>query len=300
MAAKRLVMCTSSGCLQYGPDRYKNLGIDIIPIHLFFRNKEYLEGTEDCIDPQQLYNEMKTTKDFKNDLPHTAMPTFEEISAHFDKAIADGYDEVICICISSGLGGTWNFISLVANNYRDKLKIHVIDSKIVAFNEGYLAVLAQKMINEGKSTEEILDEIEWTKSKQRFIGYTPKLDYLIFNGRLKGAKAFMGKLIKVCPILMFNKDGELVPLVNKVGPKAAAEGACQELIKIINGRDSKDYILLRSFSGSGSSDKLIEAEKKYPIKTNHEDMIFDPVSGVHCGPWIAGYNYIPLRRDDER
>ena len=43
---------------------------------------------------------MENTKDVKDNLPHTAMPTYEEIASHFKKAIEDGYDEVICIAIS--------------------------------------------------------------------------------------------------------------------------------------------------------------------------------------------------------
>lgn len=95
---KRLVMCTSTGCLEYAPERYRNLGIDIIRIHLFFKDKEYLEGLD--LDPTSLYKQMENTKDVKDNLPHTAMPTYEEIASHLKKAIEDGYDEVICITIS--------------------------------------------------------------------------------------------------------------------------------------------------------------------------------------------------------
>ena len=104
---KRLVMCTSTGCLEYAPERYRNLGIDIIRIHLFFKGKEYLEGFD--LDPVDLYKQMENAKEVKDNLPHTAMPTYEEIAGHFQKAIDEGYDEIICIAISSGLGGTYNF-----------------------------------------------------------------------------------------------------------------------------------------------------------------------------------------------
>ena len=101
---KRLVMCTSTGCLEYAPERYHNLGIEIIRVHLFFKEKEYLEGLD--LDPVDLYKQMENTSDVKKTLPHTAMPTHDEIAEKFEKAIKDGYDEVICVCISSGLGGT--------------------------------------------------------------------------------------------------------------------------------------------------------------------------------------------------
>lgn len=188
---KRLVMCTSTGCLEYAPERYRNLGIDIIRIHLFFKGKEYLEGFD--LDPVDLYKQMENTKEVKDNLPHTAMPTYEEIAGHFQKAIDEGYDEIICIAISSGLGGTYNFINLVAAAYIGKIKITVIDSRITCFNEGYLAVKAKELVDKGVPTETIVKEIEWIKARQEFIGLDEKLDYLIFNGRLRGGKSICRK-----------------------------------------------------------------------------------------------------------
>lgn len=196
---KRLVMCTSTGCLEYAPERYRNLGIDIIRIHLFFKGKEYLEGFD--LDPVDLYKQMENTKEVKDNLPHTAMPTYEEIAEHFQKAVDEGYDEIICIAISSGLGGTYNFINLVAAAYIGKIKITVIDSRITCFNEGYLAVKAKELVDKGVPTETIVKEIEWIKARQEFIGLDEKLDYLIFNGRLRGAKAYVGKTINIVPVL---------------------------------------------------------------------------------------------------
>lgn len=298
MANKKLVMCTSSGCLEYGPERYRNLGIDIIRIHLHFKGKEYLEGLD--LDPVDLYKQMENTKEVKDNLPHTSMPTYDEVSEHFKKAIENGYDEVICICLSSGLGGTWNFVRLVSEDFKDQLKVTVIDAKTTCFNEGYLAILAKRLIDEGKDTETIIKELNWSISHQKFIGLAGKLDYLIFNGRLKGGKAYMGKLMKIVPVLHFNQEGVLVPWFNAIGVKNAINKTC-ELLKdeVIKGRDSKDYILLHVFTGESIVKKVREQEKEFGIETNHEDIIMSPVSGIHCGPWLAGYNYIPLRREDE-
>ena len=41
--SKIKIMCTSTGCIDYAPARYQNLGIDIIRIHVFFEGKEYKE-----------------------------------------------------------------------------------------------------------------------------------------------------------------------------------------------------------------------------------------------------------------
>ena len=100
--AKVKVMCTSTGCIEYAPERYRDLGIDIIRIHVNFNGKEYLEGLD--LDPVKFYEELATIEDPKNNLPTTAMPETETIRAHFEKAVSEGYDEAIVIALSSKLG----------------------------------------------------------------------------------------------------------------------------------------------------------------------------------------------------
>ena len=294
---KRLVACTSTGCIEYAPERYHNLGIEIIRIHMFFKNKEYLEGIG--LNPVDFYNELETLEDPKNNLPYTGMPTPEELRAFYEKAIENGYEEVIIIAISSGCGGTWNIIKLIGKEYEDRLKIHVIDSKITCFGEGLLAIKAQELALKGVPTETILKEIAWVMERQEFLGIDARLDYLIYNGRLKGGKALMGKMLQICPVIHFNKEGEIVALKSIRTPKKALMATCEELKQIIGDRKEEDYILFHIYTGTSVLKTLLEIEKDYGIKANHEDVIMSPVSGCHNGPWLAGYGYFPLRREDE-
>ncbi|MBQ4290179.1 MAG: DegV family protein, partial [Clostridia bacterium] len=104
--AKIKILCTSTGCIEYAPERYHNLGIGILRIHVRFEGKEYKEGLD--LDPVAFYNRLETIEDPKNNLPSTAIPDIEDIRAAFEGAIAEGYDEVIAFALSSALGGTYN------------------------------------------------------------------------------------------------------------------------------------------------------------------------------------------------
>ena len=126
-----------------------------------------------------------------------AIPDAEKVRKQFNELYEKGYNELIIIAISSGLGGTYNELRLIGEEYADKMKITVIDSRITAFNEGLLAIKAAEMVEKGVPTEQIVKEIEWIKARQEFMGIDGKLDYLIYNGRLKGGKAFMGKMLSV-------------------------------------------------------------------------------------------------------
>lgn len=295
--SKIKIMCTSTGCIDYAPERYKELGIDIIRIHVFFGGKEYREGYD--LDPVEFYHQLETIEDPKNNLPSTGMPDTEEITDCFERAIRDGYDEAIVFVLSSALGGTYNKIALLAKDYSDKLKIHVIDTKITCFGEGLLAIRAAEYAKAGMSSDDILRETRWSMKHQEFLGVDGKLDYLIYNGRLKGGKAFMGQLLNICPVIHFSKEGEIVPLESVRTPKKALARTCEILKEMIGERDPKDYLLWHIYTGPSLIGPLMEIEKKYGIQTNHEPVIMSPVSGCHNGPWLAGYGLAFLRREDE-
>ncbi len=297
MSNKRLVACTSTGCIEYAPERYKKYDIDIIRVHILFEGKEYLEGLD--FDVVEFYKKLETLKDPKNNLPRTAMPTIEELRAFYDSVIERGYDEVLIIAISSALGGTYNLIRLVGKEYEDRLKINVIDSKITCFGEGLLAIKAAELFEKGVPTEIVLKEIKWCMDRQEFFGIDGKLDYLIYNGRLKGGKALMGKMLNICPVIHFSKEGEIVPIASIRTPKKALRKTCETLLEIIGDRKSEDYILWHIYTGDSLIKELEEIEKEYGIKCNHEPVIMSPVSGCHNGPWLAGYGYLPIRRSDE-
>ena len=297
MEIKRKVMCTSTGCIEYAPERYKKHDIDIIRIHVHFKGKEYLEGLD--LDPDAFYKELEVLEDAKNNLPRTAMPSPEKIREHFDKAYEEGYREIIVIAISAYLGGTYNLIRLTAEEYKDRMNIIVIDSKITCFGEGMLAIKAAEMIEKGVPTETILKEIAWMMKHQEFLGVDAKLDYLIYNGRLKGGKALMGKMLNICPVVHFTHDGELCALQSVRTPKKALAKTCEILKEMIGDRDPADYLLWHTYTGPSLLEELVEIEKKYDIHTNHEKVITSPVSGCHNGPWLAGYGLLFLRREDE-
>ena len=295
--AKIKVICTSTGCIEYAPERYRKHDIDIIHILVNFKGVEYHDGLD--LDPAKFYAELETLENPKDNLPRTAIPPRAEVEACFERAISEGYDEAIVVALSSYLGGTYNFIRLVAKDFEDRLKVHVVDAKITSFGEGLLAIQAAELAAKGADSTSILKELEWSIAHQELFGVDAKLDYLIYNGRLKGGKALMGKMLNICPVVHFNKEGELCALQSVRTPKKALTRTCEILKEMLGDRDSADYILFHVYTGPSLLEDLKEIEKKYDIVTNHEPVIFSPVAGAHNGPWMAGYGLLFLRREDE-
>ncbi len=295
---KRKVVCTSTGCLDYAPERYKKYDIDILRLSVTFKGKDYTEGYD--IVPEEFYKELETLKDAKNNLPRTSMPTLNVIKKVFENAVFEGVDELFVVSLSAYLSGTYNALVSVSKEYENRLKIHVIDSKICSFNEGLMAIKIAEMIENNLSTEEILKEVDWIKSHQEFIAVDGKLDYLIYNGRLKGGKALIGKMMCICPVVGFNHDGELGSITSVRTVKKALQKQVEMKKENIGTRDEKDYVLWHVYTGDTLLPELERIEKEYGIKCNHEPMIMAPVCGCSNGPWLAGYGYMPIRKKEEQ
>lgn len=294
---KRIVCCTSTGCIEYGPNRYKDLGIEFFHIIVNYNNKDYYEGLD--LNPYDFFKTLETIEDPKNHLPHSAIPPMESIREKFESIVKRGYTEAIIITLSSYLGGTFNAIKLVGKEFEDKLKITMIDSKTTCFCEGMLAIQAQELVNKGVPTEQIVKELNWSIDHQEFLGTCNKLDYLIYNGRLKGGKAFMGKMLSIVPVMHFSREGVLEPIGSALGLKKGINTVIDVLEEKIGNRDPNDYYLWHNYTGESSMDLLKEIEKERGIKCNHEDVIASPVTGCHTGPYLSGYGLFMKRRDDE-
>ena len=294
--AKVKILCTSSGAVQFAPERYQKYDIDIVSLHIAFKGVDRLEKD---VDPQEFYSQLETLEDPRNNLPKTSLPSVPEIKAHFDKAVEEGYDTIIFFTLSTGLSGTYGVACTVAKEYEDKIKIHVVDTKTAAFCEGMHAVKAAEMLEKGMSVEDVLKETEWAIAHQEFLGTDAKLDYLIYNGRLKGAKAFMGKMLKICPVLQFSRDGFLEAVESVRTQKKAITRMCEKVLELIGDRKPEDYILFRVFTGAAMEEALVEAEAKTGLKPNHESVVMTPSSGSHNGPWLGAYGLYMLRREDE-
>ena len=257
---KRIVCCTPTGCISYAPERYRNLGIEFFNIIVNYNDKDYEEGLE--LNPYDFFEYLEKLENPKENLPKSAIPSLEKIKEKYQSFIDRGYTEVFIVALSSYLGGTYNTIKLVGEEFADKLKIHVIDAKTTGFGEGLLAVQIQKLVDENVDTETILKEVNWSINHQEFLGTCEKLDYLIYNGRLKGGKAFVGKLLKICPVMHFSRDGVLEPFDQSLGIKKGTQMVINKLEEIIGDRDKNDYYLWHNYTGEASLDYLKEVTRE--------------------------------------
>lgn len=169
--------------------------IHMIPLNVVFGEASYKEEID--MSWKDYYKEVKA----HNNLPTTSQPAYGELIALYEK-LAESYDAVISIHLSSGISGTFNS-AVSAGGMLENIKVYPYDSEISCMAQGFYAIEAAEMAEKGAAPEEILSHLDHMKTSMRAYFMVDDLSHLQRGGRLSGAQAFVGSLLKVKPILHF-------------------------------------------------------------------------------------------------
>ncbi len=275
---KTLVIDTSTGGLDYYPFQHD---IEILRIKIFLNDKGYLDGTD--LRADEFYQILKNDPEL---VPKTSQPSIGEVIKYFEDLYKEGYDKFYVTTISSKLSGTHNAICLASEELKDKMEIRVFDTYTVCFSEGLFALEASKMVKEGKSFDEIDQRLEDMKKRNTIFFAVDSLAYLVKNGRLSGAAAFVGKLLKIKPILQVQSTGQIVSIEKIRNIKTALNSIADKVLAYANGRPFDSYIL---YTGNP---KLKEYFKDIIKERLNLENLYEapqtPVVGAHVGPDVIG------------
>jgi DegV family protein with EDD domain len=275
---KRLVATTSTSCLDYYQHDYD---IRTIRIKIDMGDHNFKDdGTE--ITADEFYQALEANK---NLVPKTSQPSLGELIEFFEGLADEGYEEVIVTTISSKLSGTFNGISQVAEMLEDRIKIIPFDTKTVCFNEGYFALTAAKMIQEEKSTDEILSRLTYLQSHVTILFAVDSLEFLVKNGRLSGAAGLLGKYLKIKPLLQVEPDGSIQAIEKIRTTKKALERVGEYLQEYTKGHEYEAYI---AYTGGELKEYFKDVLKESFGIENLAERPCSPVVGCHVGPGAIG------------
>lgn len=220
-------------------------------------------------------------------LPTTSMPSPEEYLAIIDKAINDGYTEILCICMSSGTSGSYQSAELAKsyfyeNNPDTLIRIHVVDSLSMSHGSGWLILKSAQLIEQGYIYDELIDFNETYKIKVKHFLCVDDLNNLIKSGRLTNASAFIGKLLKVKPIMTMRK-GKGAIVAKERGLNKVLKFYVEELARRID-KEITNFIII----GYSSDINIAEALKtKINLETDFSGDIYIMQMGVSVGTHVG-------------
>ena len=149
-------------------------------------------------DAIEFYGAMRRGADVK-----TSMPSPGDARDAFEPLLQQG-DDVICICLSGGISGTYGMLCMVqeelAAEYPDR-QLRIIDAKGASLGEGQHAIEAAELRDQGKTVDEICDHVyrQIDRMNQYFV--VDHLKYIRKTGRLWGGAALAGQLLQIIDLL---------------------------------------------------------------------------------------------------
>lgn len=178
--------------------------IGIAPLNIIIEDKSYRDKID--IQPDEFYTMLESLKES----PTTSMPSPDEYIKVIDKAVEEGYTEFLCICMSSGTSGSYQSAVIAKdyyfeNNPNSTIKVYVVDSLSMSHGSGWLIMKSAQLLEQGYSFDQLIEFNERYKTRVKHFLCVDDLDNLIRSGRLTNASAFIGKILKIKPIMSMKK-----------------------------------------------------------------------------------------------
>lgn len=174
-------------------DLCKRRGIPLIPQVVIFGEEIYHDDTE--LDTATFLQKLKASRT----LPKTSAPEPSLYHPIFRAAQESG-ETVIVVAPSHKISGTVRSAQTAAQEFPGA-DIRIIDTLTISCNLGSLVLLAQDMAQAGCSADEIVAKLENLIPRGRLYFVVDTLEYLAKGGRIGGAKALLGELIQIKPVL---------------------------------------------------------------------------------------------------
>ena len=184
------------------PARAAERGITIVPLEVTFGSESFKAGVD--LSTDQFWQRM-TAPDAP--FPKTAASAPGDFKTAYDAAFAAGADAIVSIHVAGTLSGTIKSAEIAKGMLPDR-EIHIVDSMGASMCEALLAELAVGMAGLGVGAAEIARVCEERRTDVAMIVALDTLEYLKRGGRISGAKAAIGTLLSVKPIIEV-KDGKV-------------------------------------------------------------------------------------------
>ena len=239
--------------------------------------EDYNEETD--FDGKAFYDAMRRGAEVK-----TSMVNPATAAAFFERALAQG-DDVLYVGMSGGISGTAQAAVIAAGELTEKYparKIVTIDTYAASLGEGLQALEAARMIEEGKSLDEIKAHLLARRPHMCQFFTVDDLAYLKRGGRISSATALIGTVLSIKPILRGDETGHIV----SCGKVRGMKRAYQELANYYDGRalDKGEMLGIAHADNEEGAQALIALLRDKGFTGECLNVVYEPVTGAHVGP----------------
>lgn len=254
-------------------------GVYVLPMPFFIDGETFYEGIN--LSSEDFFSKMQSGADIS-----TSQPSAGDIADKWKKLLEE-YDEVVFIPMSSGLSGTCQTATILAEEFNGK--VFVVDNQRISVTMHQSVLDAKYLADNGYTGEKIKNILEREKKESSIYIAVDTLKYLKKGGRVTAAGAAIGAILNIKPVLQI--QGEKLDAYAKVRGKLQAKKVMLEAIRkdldtrFKDSAEKKRIHLEVSYVGDGPE---VQEWAELVQKTFPDfDFNMDPLSLViacHIGP----------------
>ena len=201
--------------------------ISVVPLTIVFGDQQYLDGVD--LSAEQFYERLPNDRNH----PTTSQPTPRAFLDAYEKAVANGADEILAIVISSAMSGTIESARRAAQETR--IPVHVVDGKNNSMGLGWQVIAAARAREAGGKLEAMLSAAEQVRKNMVYYISLDTIEYLSKGGRISEAAKFLNSILRIKPMINVRPEtgtvGASIPARSR---KAAIEDLYKEFFRHIS------------------------------------------------------------------
>lgn len=266
------------------PDSARQMGIDIIPLHVSMQDRTLLDWQD--VDPDAVYDHMRAGG--------TASTSPVPVASFVEKyrSLLATHDAVVSLHISGKLSDTVRHAQQAAQQLGETGRIQVIDTEFACGPLAELAMVAAQRAAGGEPLHQVTRAVLDARNSMYGEFSVATLDYLRRSGRINRAQALLGGVLGVRPILAFDR-GEL-----KAARRVKVDQAAGDMLSSLKdrfGTTPLSVTIMHAGRDTGRINALRTAMAGSGLNVQRGRVqLMGPVIGAHVGPGTFGFNAMPL------
>ena len=264
----------------------KEYNLYVMPTPVTIEGVDYFD--EETIFPDQFYQIQAEGKDIKT--YHISQYMFEE---HF-KPFAQRGDEVLYICFSTGIAGTFQAANLAYEEVKEEYPdfvMTIIDSKCASVGYGLVVEHLLRMQRNGAPKELLIEAAHFFCEHMEHAVTVQELDYLFKGGRLSKTSFLAGTVLDIKPIIVVDENGSLKAVEKMRGWKKAQK----RILDMVGekGKDLENQVVGMCYGTDKESYDAVKAQliEKYHVKGVMDGRVGCAI-GAHTGPTILAITFL--------
>ena len=255
--------------------------VPVLPYAYTVEGVEYVDDMREGNGLALFYNQLTSGK-----RPTTSLINVEKYCNFFRPLLQKG--DLLHVAFDSGLSQSASNAVAAAEFLKKEFpnrKIYVVDSLCACVGYGLLVDTLADLRCEGKDIEYLYEWALNNRLKVNHQFFSTTLTYFRRSGRISGPAAFLGNMLKLCPIMHLNGNGKIIAYTKVMSEsKAIAKTLSEVESQIDNGREYSGKLWISHSDYISSATKVsAELKKLYP-KADIRTFDIGPVIASHCGP----------------